>query len=67
MNEFLLQPDFASLKIIQEREKKSYSDTNFRKSSVKKWLQILPALNISLPLASRFSAVFRVISLYSTT
>lgn len=47
--------------------KKSYSDTNFRKSSVKKWLQILPALNISLPLASRFSAVFRVISLYSTT
>lgn len=67
MNEFLLQQDFASLKIIQEREKKSYSDTNFRKSSVKKWLQILPALNISLPLASRFSAVFRVISLYSTT
>ena len=39
----------------------------FMKSIVKKWFAMLPALNISFPVASfRFSAVAREISLYST-
>ena len=38
-----------------------------RRSMVKKWLQMLPALKTNRPSAFLFSAVFRVISEYSTT
>ena len=41
--------------------------TPLRKLLVKKWLQMLPALNVSRPSALRFCAVDSVISLYSTT
>lgn len=47
--------------------KMMYLETSLRKSNVKKWLHMLPALNMREPLSLRSSAVFSVISLYSTT
>lgn len=44
-----------------------YCTMSLRKEKLKKWLATFAALNIRRPSALRFSAVARVISLYSTT
>lgn len=49
------------------RSQLSYWTTSLRNEKLKKWLATFPALNIRRPSALRFSAVAKVISLYSTT
>lgn len=71
----LLKPKLLSHKLLpcdeedhkQHKIMDAYSTMSLRNEKVKKWLATFPALNMSLPSVLRFSAVVRVISLYSTT